>query len=331
MSPIKILLSSIFLWFAGIVYAQTERLEFEAPDCYPEGIAWHRSGDVFYVSSARMGTIGKVTPGGTYVPILQDSTLKSSYGMKVDSLNNRLLVCVGDANYSKYATPETYRKMARLIAVDLSSGKKTMDVDLAGLTSTQHFPNDLTLDDQGNIYVTDSYANVIYKVTREGKAAVFADSPLFKTAGIGLNGIVWHRDGFLLASSTGKGCLYKIDLNNPKQVAIVRTEQFFVGGDGLIFDEDMHLCLVQNQGSDKIYKLESTDNWQSAKIIAVTLLIDRFSYPATAALAGDEVWIMNAKFNELTDKNNVPSKKFAIQRAVFKPIPQTKARNKKVN
>lgn len=172
---------------------------------------------------------------------------------------------------------------------------------------------------------------MIYKVTADGKASVFADSPLFKTAGIGLNGIVWNKDGFLLASSTGKGCLYKVSLTDPQNVIQVGAEQFFMGADGLIFDKDMNLCLVQNQGSDKIYKLQSDDNWQSARIAAVTLLVDRFSYPATAAVAGDEVWIMNAKFNELTDKNNVPSKKFAIQKAVFKPIPQTKARSKQAN
>lgn len=130
-------------------FSQTQRIEFEAPDSYPEGIAYHRASDVFYVSSARTGTIGKVTRGGTYTVLYADSLLKSSYGMKVDSTNNRLLVCISDANYSKYAAPATYRKMARLIAVSLPDGKKTMDVDLSRLSGMQHFANDLTIDDKG--------------------------------------------------------------------------------------------------------------------------------------------------------------------------------------
>lgn len=317
---------------AGTISAQTDRIEFSAPDAYPEGVAYDSKNDVFYVSSARLGKIGKVTPGGTYQPLFADSIdLKSSYGMKVDSLNNRLLVCIGDANYSKFATPATYRKMARLIAIDLASGQKTMDVNLATLRGGQHFANDLTIDGQGNAYVTDSYAHVIYKVTPKGEASVFSEHVLFRTAGIGLNGIAWHPKGFLLASSTGKGCLYKIDLANPSQVSKIATDQFFMGADGIILQNDTTLVVVRNQGTDKIYKLESADNWQTARLAETTLLIDRFSYPATAAMRKGETWIMNAKFNELVDKNNVPSKTFAIQKAVFKPLPKKfteKAKNK---
>jgi len=35
---------------------------------------------------------------------------------------------------------------------------------------------------------------------------------------------------------------------------------------------------------------------------------------------------MNAKFSELADSNGVPSKSFAIQKAVFKPLPKPKSK-----
>jgi hypothetical protein len=71
-----------------------------------------------------------------------------------------------------------------------------------------------------------------------------------------------------------------------------------------------------------IYQLESADNWATAKLAATTLVADRFTYPATATFNRKDVWVMNARFNELLDSNSVPAKSFAIQNAVFKPIPK---------
>jgi len=300
----------------------TARIEFTAPDTYPEGIAYDSVANVYYVSSARTGAVGKVTPQGQYTTILADNGFKSSYGMKVHPDGKRLFVCVGDANYSKFTSPDTRKKMARLVSIDLATGKKVADIDLAGLVPGKHFPNDLTFDNSGNAYITDSFANVIYKVDSSGKASVFADHPLFKTEGIGINGIVWHPAGFLLTASSGTGCIYKVDINNPKNVQKVMAEQFFVNADGILLNDSNTLTLVQNGGSDKIYKLKTEDNWQSVKLAGTTLVGDRFTYPSTAAKVKDEVWVMNAKFSELTDSTSVPSTKFAIQYARFLPVPK---------
>ena len=51
-----------------------------------------------------------------------------------------------------------------------------------------------------------------------------------------------------------------------------------------------------------------------------TSIEDRFAFPSTAAIAGNETWVMNANFSELSEGNNVPSKKFSLQQAVFNPV-----------
>lgn len=51
-----------------------------------------------------------------------------------------------------------------------------------------------------------------------------------------------------------------------------------------------------------------------------THIEDRFAYPSTVTIAGNDTWIMNANFSELAEGNNVPSKKFSIQLAVFRPV-----------
>ncbi|WP_147321931.1 hypothetical protein [Mucilaginibacter conchicola] len=76
-----------------------------------------------------------------------------------------------------------------------------------------------------------------------------------------------------------------------------------------------------------IIQLESTDIWQNAKLAASTLIADRFTYPATATFNRNEVWVMNARLNELLDSNAVPAKHFAIHYAVFRPLPKPKEAN----
>lgn len=319
----QIILCILFVGCAAAIPDQpTARIEFNAPEAYPEGIAYDSISNVYFVSSARLGSIGKVTSAGAYSTLINDPAFKSSYGIKVHPDGKRLFACISDANYSKFTSPDTRKKMARLVGIDLVTGKKTDDIDLAGLVPGNHFANDLTFDSQQNAYVTDSFANVIYKVTPGGKASVFADSPLFKTEGIGLNGIVYHPSGYLLTVSSGTGALYKVDLNNPNKVTKVAAEQFFLNGDGLLLNGNNKLVVVQNGGSDKIYELTSNDNWSSGKLTASTLVADRFTYPSTATKAKDKIWIMNAKFSELTDSTSVPSKKFAIQHARLMPLPR---------
>ncbi|MCX2486774.1 gluconolaconase [Pedobacter sp. MR2016-24] len=305
---------------AAVNPAPTTRIEFDALESYPEGITFDKVANVYYVSSARLGNIGTVTPTGVYSVLHADTTLKSTYGLKIHPDGKHLFACVSDANYSKYTHPLTRMKMARLIAVDLKTGKKTMDTDLSRLIPGKHFANDLAFDAQNNAYVTDSFAGAIYKVSPDGKATVFAKDELFKTAGTGLNGIVFHPDGYLIVDNSAKGQLFKVDLKNPKNVSRIVTGQYFTGADGLLLTDKNTLTMVVNGGIDKIFQLSSTDNWQSAKVSASTLVTDRFTYPATATQNGKNIWVMNAQFNQLLDSNSVPVKTFAIQQVNYIPV-----------
>ena len=318
----KIALPLLITALVTSVAPPTARIEFDAPDLYPEGVVYDMKNKVYYVSSARLGTIGKVTPEGKYTPLYTDKSLKSSYGLKLNPDGKRLFACISDANYSKFQTPDTHKKMIRLISIDVATGKKLSDTDLSTLVPGKHFGNDLVFDNKGNAYVTDSFANAIYKVDAGGTASVFSKSDLFKTEGIGLNGIVFHPDGYLLVDNGATGGLYKVDIKNPSNVTKVLVDQFFLNADGLLLNDKNTLTLVQNGGVNKIYQLESNDNWISAKLKAATLAADRFTYPSTATVDNNRVvWIMNARFNELEDSTTVPSKSFAIQKAVFKPLP----------
>lgn len=195
--------------------AQADRIIFTAPKVYPEGVAYSGKTNSFFVSSVKTGTIGTVDQKGIYTEFYKDTSLKSSFGMKVDEKNNLLWVCISDPNYSAYSDSTTFKKMARIISLDLTTKKKVSDIDLAKLKPGKHFANDLIGDGKGNLYATDSFSPVIYKIDKAGKASVFVSSELFTSVSVGLNGIVYHPSGYLLVAHNTNGAILKCPLEIP--------------------------------------------------------------------------------------------------------------------
>lgn len=291
--------------------AQTPRITFQQPGLYPEGTAFDSVSNMFYVSSSTKATIGKVDLKGNYTVFYEEPDLKSSFGMKIDFKNRVLWICTGDPNNSVYTTPALFKKQIRLIGLDINTGKKISDIDLSGLYPGKHFANDIILDDQENKYITDSYSPVIYKVDAKGNATVFLENELFKGMGIGLNGIAWNPKGYLLTINDANGNILKIDLQS-KNVATVKTSQFFPGGDGLLLVSGK-LYLVQNKGVNKISILQSRDDWKTAELVCATAAVDRFQNPSTLTRQKDNIYVLNAKLNELSDSTAPRSKDFSLQ------------------
>ncbi|TLV03471.1 DUF6923 family protein [Dyadobacter luticola] len=302
------------------VFAQTAKIQFEKPGLYPEGVAYNPGDKHFYMGSVTTATIGRVGMDGKYEEVFKDTTLKSTYGMKVSPDNKLLWVCVSDANYSKFTEPATAKKMGRLIAIDISTHKKVQDVDLGNLVEGKHFINDIVFDKQGNLYATDSYNPVIYKIDKAGKASIFAKNDLFKSIDVGLNGIAFHPKGFLVVDNNGSGALLKVDIADPTKVSVIKIKTFFPGADGLLFDPAGNLIVVQNKGVDKIFRLASTDDWATANVTGATAAEDRYQQPSTSTLADNQVYVINSKMNELADPVKRPSKAFSIQKPDFREV-----------
>lgn len=310
-------LTILIILITSTAFAQMQRINFKAPMMYPEGTAYNPAKNIFYISSVKTGTIGIVDAKGMYKPFYEDSTLKSSYGMEIDTKRNKLWVCTGDANYSKFSDSVTYKKMIRLIGLDLNTGRKTDDIDLSNLVEGKHFANDITMDDKGNLYITDSYSPVIYKVDAQQQPSVFAKSDWFKSIDVGLNGIEWHPQGFLLVAHNTTGQLFKVDMAQPERITKIQMKTFFPGADGLLWDAEGNLVLIQNKGVNKAFQLVSKDNWQSAEVKAYTLVADRLHYPTTGTLNNKKVYVLNSKLNEVTDPTVPPSKEFSLQQVRF--------------
>lgn len=318
----KYMFAMLISFSSLVTLAQTPRINIKVPKLYPEGVAYHQAKDLFFVSSVKSGTIGTVDALGNYKEFYADKDLISSFGMKVDPQGKNLWVALSDPNpaYSIYSSEKTLKKMGRLIAIDLNSKKKVKDIDLAKLYDGKHFINDIAFDAQGNIYATDSYSPVIYKVDAAGTASVFAENELFKGTDIGLNGIAVNSSGYLITVNNSDGTILKVDLKQPKKVSKVKIDGHFPGADGIMIDGTGNLVLIQNKGVNKVYTISSGDNFMSAKVVSATDGNDRFAQPSTGIMRNGKFWALNSKLNELTNKTMPPSVEFSLQEAVFRPV-----------
>jgi hypothetical protein len=246
-------------------------ISVNAPKLHPEGISYHDKH--FYLSSIYEGKIVTVDFEGKVKEFAKDASLVSVIGMHVDKKNGTLVVCNSDSGFGKKSSDATKGRLAELITYDLKSGKKLRTVSLSSLYQGGHFANDFTFDGEGNIYVTDSFSPVIYKVDWKGTATLFASSELFSApqGSFGLNGIVYH-DNHLIVGRADVGKLYKVSLVDPTKIEEVVVEGKVNSIDGLLLQKDGSLIVVSNnftgEGfSEAVYKLRSRDAWRTASIV----------------------------------------------------------------
>jgi len=159
----------------------------------------------------------------------------------------------------------------------------------------------MTLDTDGNAYVTDSFAPVIYKIDTKGKASIFLKNDRFLGKGINLNGIVFHPDGYLITVKKGDGALFKIPLDNPSNFSEIKSPQAFIGGDGLILANNKELIVIANKASgqalETAFSLNSTDDWKTAKITGKYKLGK--VYPTTGVIRKEKIYVLHSNLQSL--------------------------------
>ena len=285
---------------------------FTADQAYPEGIAYSAKDKTFIVSSLRHGVIARVSASGDYQPFITDEKLISTVGVLWDRKRNLLWVANSDLGLSTRSSDATRNKLAAVTVYDASTGAQRAYHDLGGLVDGGHFANDLAQDDKGNVYVTDSFAPVIYRIDTAGKRSVFARSDLFRGEGFNLNGIVVHPGGYLLVAKYNTGDLFRVSLKHPDKIESIALKSPLKGADGLILDSANRLFVVQNQGADALVELVSSDGWRSAT--EVSRRKTAMSFPTTGTRVARSVYVLNARLDSLIDANAPKAKEFLLQK-----------------
>lgn len=280
---------------------------------FPEGVAWDAVTRSFFVSSLRNGQIGQVFLDGSYRVFADDPSLVTTSGMLIDRDRNRVLVCNEDVGVGERSTAATKTRIVEVVEFDLATGRKRRSYDFSSLADGPRLANDLTIDPQGNIYVTDSFQPVIYKIDgRTGAPSILLRSDSLMPADVGeasgtrpyLNGIVYHPDGFLLVSDYSRGRLWKVALAEPGTFSEVRLAARLKGPDGLRLLDGGHMGVVQSypgvQGVilGEVAFLSSKDGWESASITA-TATPPGLDGPTSATIRDGVMWVVNSRYPSL--------------------------------
>lgn len=299
----------------SLTAANAQNITFNADQLYPEGTAYSPKQDVFFVGSIRKGTIGKVDRKGNYTPFITDPEIVTSVGIVANQVKNLLYVTIADNGASVNSKPETKYKLSKVAAYDLTTGKRKFIADVGALNPDgANLVNDLTFDEKGNIYATNSFSPIIYKITPEGKASVFAQNDIWKGESFNLNGIVYSKKGYLITTQYSTGKLFKVNIANPKDVQVINTPAF-TKTDGLILNDNNELIVISN-GTDTIYKLTTTDDWKSGTITGSDKSASFF--PTTGVYAKGKYYVLNAKLSELFNPDAKKTNDFMLQEVRFK-------------
>ncbi len=246
----------------------------------PEGIEYDKNDNTFLLSSLNATPILKVNIDGTYKAFTSGEKFPlSTAGLQIDYKRNRLLVAGFNGTEAMDNNPKT-KGASYLRIYNLKTGILEKDINLSHLApkASAYFANDIAVDNKGNVYISDWYAHIIYKVDTNGTPSVFWKNNT-KIAS-GPNGLDFHKDGYLLVSilDVNDKWLYadyglvKIPINNPASAKLVKiSNASYTGFDGMVMNSKGNVVGVTNNGKtpggNMLLELSSTDSWQSAKVI----------------------------------------------------------------
>jgi len=157
-----------------------------------------------------------------------------------------------------------------------------MTTDIAGEKLS---PNDIAVNSRtGDVYVTNSLGNFLWKVTKDGTPSVFVKNENFSQPiivdsfqHVGLNGIVYQSRKYLLVVQTNSGALFRIGLEDQSVHKVVMREGLPMA-DGMVLREDGTLVVVS---AAKVWLVGSASNWMAGNVVDNVPL--NYSDVATAA------------------------------------------------
>ncbi|MEA1785465.1 DUF1330 domain-containing protein [Arenibacter sp. GZD96] len=306
----------------------------KSPGLYPEGLVYDAVSESFFTTSVSEGKIIKVDKSGNFSVFAEDNDLISAIGLEIDSKQNRLVLCNSDLGVGKKSSAATMGTLASVVFYNLKTGKREKYINLTKIAPAgAHLANDVTMDSDGNYYVTDSFAPIIYKIDSSGKPSIFInDERLVAPQGtFGLNGLVYHPDGYLITAIYNGGKLFKIPLKNPTGLTEIHiANKPFPTIDGVLLIDHQTLALASNNltGADfpsVVYKIATKDQWTTAQTTAHFKTGNTF--PTTLTKAGDALFVMYAKLQMLFGGNDTVAQTFEITRVDFNSTETLKTQN----
>jgi streptogramin lyase len=262
---------------------------------YPNGIARAQDGTL-YVGSVTSGHILQIAPNGrieTFFPGNNDIFAANS--LRLDEPRNILWGASSDFLGVRNARGEVVRRPHRIFALDRLSGKVLHVI----LMPKGGFGNDLALDADGGVYLTDStLARIHYLAPGSTQLQTWVTDERFQDKRIGLGGIARRADGVLVVGHYSNGTLFKVTpqpQGQPK-VEVIPLERSLENPDGMQFATDGSLILTEGaatSGKGRLLRINVFSPGTDPK--AIETLAENLKSPVNLTLNGKNIWVTESQ------------------------------------
>lgn len=253
----------------------------------PEGVATGR-GLVIFAGSLNNGAIYRADlRTGEGDVFIEGEEGAVAVGLSFDKRANTLFVSGGPTGLGRVC--------------DASSGALLAEYQLGTPGAT--FINDVVVTREA-AYFTDSQASVFYRVplgpggqllpNATVETIAFSDNYPFDPAAFNSNGIVaTSNGGWLIVANSGAQAVYRVDPDTGEATEIDLDGDALPNADGLVL-LGRTLYVVQNV-SNQIAVIELSADYTSGEVVD-TITDDDFRVPTTAAVFGNALYAVNARF-----------------------------------
>jgi len=264
---------------------------------FPEGVTVTKDG-TFYVGSMEEGCIFRVSPGARQAePFIEAGAngLVSVLGLYADETRGILWACSADAGNGRL----TGSAPVGIKAFDLKTGAARGSYDFPG----GGFPNDLTIDLDGNVYVTDSWTPRILRLAAGGSALEeWINDPQLGLEQWSLNGIDFDRHNRVIYTVNQRaGKLFRIGTlpdGSAGAVTLIHVSQELRRPDGLKV-VGLDRLATSEGGAGGMALIEITGD-----MAQVTRVSEGLDQVATFAFYQGSAWIVENQGDHFWDPAN---------------------------
>lgn len=266
---------------------QSDRTEYiiAEKDLIPEGIAYSKFTDSFYLTSifkSKIIEIDRVT-----------GKQKNFIGEKEFGFLPGAGICIDDERNRLYAVGGYFRlkdSLTSLFTFDLNTRKLIRRVDVEG--GGEHFLNDLVIDSDGDLYITDTKASAVYWLPPDGDSlSLFYQSTEIQYP----NGIAISNDNSKLYIASFRKGVRCLDIAHKQIISTIDTMGMSHGVDGLEFYKG-NLYAIQNAVQGNTYSFRKLKlSADQTEVVGVEVLDDqseRLDLPLTFCIVDNRAVVI---------------------------------------
>ena len=270
-------------------------IELPADFQYPNGIA-RASDGTLYVGSVTSGRILRINPQGKSEAFFPGSDeIFAATSLRLDERRGILWGTSPDFLGVPGPNGETIRRPHRIFAIDTRTGK----VLRVTLMPDGGFGNDMALDPDGGVYLTDSSRPRIYYLAPGAtQLQIWAEDTRWATKEIGLSGIARRPDGVMVVGLFSGGELFKVVQESQGRVKVeaIPLARKLENPDGMQFAPDGRLLVTEGaiaSGNGRLLRIDVVS--PATKPKAVETIAADMESPVNLTVAGRDVWVTEAR------------------------------------